>query len=407
MTASEYRKEITYSFNRNTDRGFVDYYHCGRLVRELTSLLERCQEDLLAAGNDKDLFSISLRVFKKWSDTNIDDSNGDTETILMYLREIWESVYERQSPDIPHNKMYESFMKIIEGSKLDFMIEDMLNYVMDNFNEPQILEKKLRFLYQKIEDIETGPEIDAWGRAQVEVYKQMVMRIYSEQGCNIEFIRSYARGLNGYDTRQLMADIELKYGYVDRCIKLYEGLAEEDTGFFSRHTYDMRLKDLYKEYGFQDKYESELAKLLYLKRGNPEILEEFKTLVPADKWPAVRDNLFDTFDISDSSVFSWYESEGCFDRLMAGVEACGYDSFKRYAGVLKDKYPERCLAVLVNAATEHVKVASNRNDYKHIARVLRWIGEFPGGPKIASALAQKFRSDYPRKTSLIEELAKF
>lgn len=97
-------------------------------------------------------------------------------------------------------------------------------------------------------------------------------------------------------------------------------------------------------------------------------------------------------------------SEGCYERLMTGVEACGYSSFKIYAKPLSDKYPDRCLKILIQTADTDAAEAKQRKDYQHVARVLRWMKKFPGGTEKAAELAEKYRAAYPRRRVMIEKL---
>ncbi len=48
MTLTDYKKELTAIFRRNTDRGFADWRRCGKLKRELTALLCASEKELLA-----------------------------------------------------------------------------------------------------------------------------------------------------------------------------------------------------------------------------------------------------------------------------------------------------------------------------------------------------------------------
>ena len=70
-------------------------------------------------------------------------------------------------------------------------------------------------------------------------------------------------------------------------------------------------------------------------------------------------------------------------------------------------YPDRCLVVLANAADRQAKSSKNRRDYKYIAKTLKKIASRPGGEELASELAAKYRTMYPRRTAMIDELKSF
>ena len=408
MTLAEYKKEITAIFRRNTRNGFADWRQCGRLENEIESFLEKSRKQLLKESRDKDLFEIACRAFIKWGTTDKDDSNGETQYFVGIVCEIWDDLYKREQADLPHEKMFDWFMSKMDGTVIDYMEDVLLDYVMDHFKEPEILTKKLDFLYARIADLTEKSEEDSWHSYSIEGYKRNVLQIMSEQGRPIEFIRNYAKDMKHPSSREQLARIEQKYGNTAEAIAIYEDLAAGETSrVWGRHDYSIKLKDIYKENGLQDKYEEQLERLLYLETGSEEILEEYKALVPPENWEKVRDRLFDSFKPNNHRALSWYAQEGCLDRLMDGVEACGYSYLKTYRKKLEGLYPDRCLAILVKTADEDAAEANKRSDYQHVARVLRWMRKYPGGEEKASELAQKFRAAYPRRRAMIEELEEF
>ncbi len=408
MTVNEYKKEITSIFNHNSRNGFADWRQCGSLERSLTGFLEQSSRELEREGRYKDLFDITCRAFVKWSNTDKDDSNGETQSFVRSVFDIWDSVYERGSQDISHNKMFEWFMGKLDSSLIDYMENYLLDYVMEHFQEPHLLDKKLTLLESKIQEQTEKAKEESWRIYSVEGYQRMVMQVFGEQGRPIEMIREYAKKLKGDKARELLADIELRYGNTDQAIAIYEALADDECRqAWGRHEYNLKLKDLYKSNGFREKYEVLLERLLYLETGSDDILTEYKALIPPENWGSVRDSLFNSFSANNYRALPWYASEKCYDRLMDGVEAAGYHYLKQFEKLLGARYPERCLEILVRTAEEDSEQANNRKDYQHLARVLRWMQKYPRGPELASELAERFRAAYPRKRALIEELENF
>ena len=405
MTLAEYKKEITAIFRRNTHSGFADWRQCGRLGSDIEGFLERSRKELLKAGREKDLFEIACRAFVKWGTTDKDDSNGETQYFVRVVCDIWDSIYEREPANLTHEKMFEWFISKMDGTVIDYMEDVLLEYVMDHFKEPEFLGKKLDFLYARISDLTEKAKEDSWRSYSIEDYKRDVLQIMSEQKRPIEFIRNYAKDMTYPSSRELLADIEQRYGNTSEAIAIYEDLAAGETErVWGRHDYSIKLKDIYKESGLQTKYEEQLERLLYLETGSEELLEEYKTIIPPEDWEKVRDRLFDSFKPNNYRALTWYAQEGCLDRLMNGVEACGYTYLKTYRKKLEEIYPERCLAILVKTADEDAEAANKRQDYQHVARVLRWMRKYPGGEEKAAELAEKYRATYPRRRAMLEEL---
>ncbi len=401
MTLSEYKKEITAIFRRNTRGGFADWRHCRRLEDELEGLLESCKNELLGTGREKELFEIACRAYVKWGDTNKDDSYGETQYFARAVCDIWDHVYEREPSDLPREKMLDWFLSSMGNTVTDYMEDVVLDYVMERFKEPEFLVRKLDFLYAKIADFaEDGSE-----DYMIESYKEYVLQIMGEQGRPIDFIRAYAKDMTRQSSRERLADIEQRYGNTSEAIAIYEELAAREMDqVWGRHDYNIKLKDIYRENGLQDKYQAQMERLLILETGNEKVLEEYKSLIPPEDWEKVRDRLFDSLGPEDFRALPWYAQEGCLDRLMEGVEACGYEYLKAYRKMLEGKYPERCLAILVETADRDMAEANKRWDYRHVARILRWMCKYPGGEEKAAALAAKYRAAYPRRSAMMEEI---
>jgi uncharacterized Zn finger protein len=89
--------------------------------------------------------------------------------------------------------------------------------------------------------------------------------------------------------------------------------------------------------------------------------------------------------------------------MMGTAEAVGYMS--DYEKVLKKRYPDRCLKILIRNADEEMEQATQRKGYRRVARVLKKIKKYPDGETVASELAEKYRNEYPRRTALWDELS--
>ena len=52
------------------------------------------------------------------------------------------------------------------------------------------------------------------------------------------------------------------------------------------------------------------------------------------------------------------------------------------------------------------KGATNRSGYRRVVGALRDMQEYPGGAERARDLAQELKETYPRRTAMLDELAK-
>lgn len=405
MTLNEYKAELTDIFRRNTTRGFSDWRQCGNLAYDIEGFLDLAVKDLLREYRDKELFDLVCTACLKWAKTDKDDSNGETQGFIYYsVFEIWNKIYEREHPDIPHSDMLNWFLKKMDGSVIDYMEDFLLEYMMDHFKEPKLLEKKLEFLNSRIVEKEELVKEKSWAVYDIYRYKDYILQIYGEQKRPIEEIREYAKNLQRNDSRELLAKIELEYGNQEECLAIYKALADSVEQSWDREDYNGKLKDLYKQFGMQEEYAAQIKKLLRIKIGNMTLWEEYKSLIPADTWRETANQLFSTFSPADCRPLTWYEEQGRYDLIMTGVEHGGPTYLEHYEAELIQRYPERCLAILVKAADDSVERGKKRSDYRYIAKYLKWMRKYPGGKEKAAILADSYRKRYPRRSAMIDEL---
>lgn len=407
MTLQDYKADVTTIFRRNTYRDFADWRQCGNLEYDLINYLDKAAKDLLKEYRDKDLFDLVCVSFVKWANTEKDDSNGETQNFVATAFELWDHIYERNQPEMPHEKMLDWFMKKMDGSLIDYMEEFILEYVMEHFREPDFQEKKLSFLRSRIALREAEAKEESWRIYEAQRCREFVLQIYGEQKRPIDEIREYAKDLTSSSARELLAKIELEYGNHNECLAIYQELVDkEDSSPWYESKYNQKLKSLYKDFSMQEQYEKQVEKLLFIEAGKDEIFEEYKALVPSDKWEQTRDCIFDALEEKKRYPLSWYSSEKCYDRLMAGVEHLSISSLEQYEGELCQRYPDRCLAMLVAHAESAVQQATQRKQYRALADCLRWMSRYPGGHDKAKELAAKYIESYPRKRALLDELSK-
>ena len=120
-TFKEYRNEINKIFVRYIHHSFVDYYSCRRLSGEMINLVVEATKELSFRGEYKELFDLVNKGFLKWSKTDKDDSDGETQDFTYFVNKTWDVIYEANNSNISHKKMYEWFEKHLDGSLIDYM----------------------------------------------------------------------------------------------------------------------------------------------------------------------------------------------------------------------------------------------------------------------------------------------
>ena len=103
----------------------------------------------------------------------------------------------------------------------------------------------------------------------------------------------------------------------------------------------------------------------------------------------------------------WLSYEDRYDLITDNAEPDNEYVIDTYGKKLFSMYPDRCLKVLANAADRQARTSKNRRDYKYIARTLKKMVAHPGDREIVAELAVKYRTQYPRRSAMIDELKRF
>ena len=367
-----------------------DWRHCGYMLDEVCDVLQDAARSL----DDEDVFDLSCYAYLKWSKTDKDDSNGETQGFISCVFDIWETLPET-------DKMFDWILDHCDGSILDYMEDCLLDYLMDHFKAEKYLKIKIEFFEQRIRRLEVCQDYPYTTEFEIGRARNCILMLMGELKYPIEDIRSY-----GGD-KETLSKVELQYGNIPEAMTLYQELADKEMPHQSE--YHIILKDLYRQYGTGEQYRKAMDDLMHRCAGNMDLLNEYKALFSRQEWPEVFDRLISSFSDQDIRVFPWLEAEGHYERLMRGIEMQDGGEFylTPYEKTLKKMFPDRCLRVLVATADKKARETSNRNGYRSLAGTLRHITKYSGGAQTASGLANKYIGQYPRRPALREELEGF
>ena len=407
-TFKEYRNEINKIFARYIHHGFVDYYSCRRLSGEMINLVVEATKELSFRGEYKELFDLVNKGFLKWSKTDKDDSDGETQDFTYFVNKAWDVIYEANNSNISHKKMYEWFEKHLDGSLIDYMEDSVYEYITHHFTELDLLKRKFSFFNNKIVEARKDKK-DNYHEFLITRCQENLLFVMADMKKPITEIRKYALSIKSSSVKETMAKIEYLYGNMDEVIAIYEDLAaEEENSGYPLENWHLKLMEVYKKLGDSDKYKKELRAALKINVGDKELWEDYKSYYSKEEWSRESEEIFSEIEPGDYNAYSWYEIEKRYDLMMAALENTFFsDKLKFYEGKLKLLYPERCITLLIKDTENMASQANNRKAYKRVVKNLAWIKKYPEGDKKAEELADKFRSIYKQKSAFMEEISKF
>jgi len=396
----DYKKEITAIFSSNTKRGFSDWRQCGSLCMDTCNFLADAADALGREGRYADLFEITNRCYMKWSDTDKDDSNGETQGFCASVQENWALVYDKGQDDISHAQMQKWFMEQLEGhTVIDYMEDDLYHFLLGHFKEADELAMKKTMLEKVMKASNTS-------KYSVLVLQDYYIRVLADMKAPIKEIRAFVNKAGGYSIYDTLAAIEQEYGNYDAAIALYEKhIAERPDRYWSNEP-RRALIEIYKKSGDKEKEFEQLKQLLWANVGDKDIFLEYKQYFSEEEWPAEWDRILEELKYHYGGT-GWYAIEGRFDIIMDMIEKSPstglFDIYKE----LEELYPERCFSVRVACVKADAARASKRSSYRYIAHDLKIISKYEGGIEVAKQLAAEFAAMYPRRTAMLDELRPF
>ena len=139
-----------------------------------------------------------------------------------------------------------------------------------------------------------------------------------------------------------------------------------------------------------------------------------KELVEPERWPALRDRMLSKNKTlqhyADSALAEIYKEEHLLDRLYNHLLYARFnlmDALSRYARLFSVEQQERLVARLEKEFPVSVGYNSNRKDYQALACRLNTLARTcPAGKELAAKVVNGFRTKYPNRPALMEELAK-
>jgi tetratricopeptide (TPR) repeat protein len=397
---SEYQKEITSIFYSNTSRGYADWRQCGGLEMDVCGFLDDACKTLSEEGRYDDLFDITNKAYAKWSDTDKDDSNGETQGFCSAVQDNWNIIYEKGEACISHDKMMKWFMSELEDhAVIDYMEDDLYDFLLKHFYAPEELQAKLDLLERVMKAADTSAY-------SIPVLENYYVRVLADRKAPIEEIRAFVKKSGGYSIGETLAQIEVEYGNYDAAIDLYQKrIAERPDRYWSNEARKV-LIEIYKKIGDRNKEFEEVTNYLWNNVNSEEAFLQYKSYFTKDEWPARWEKIL--ADSRSEHAYVWCAEEGRYDLIMDMAEAeYGSHLVVEYEKRLVALYPERCLMVLIKEAKGAVTRANKRSDYRYLARDLKRISKYPGGKEAAVKLAGEFAFEYPRRKAMLDELRSF
>lgn len=399
-----YQKQIDKKIREYGGRyGYIEYDYAKSFIYEMYEYLDNDVQNLINAHLLESAFELSSYLFLRVSAVEMDDSNGTLGGFGCSCCEVWKKILALANGELKE-KIFSWILSHLNDSVIDYMGKYLEDMIMEEFQEPEYLQKKLSYTEQKAECIPCSGnwsrqyERKKWAMYHIKIMKQMNMT-------DNEILAYCRRYWVHSDIRKYCIDFWLEHGNNAQAISILEEslkLDKEYPGLIIE--YIRMLKELYKKQGNQELYRKYLYQLV-TDNSNLEDFRELKSVYTDDEWLILREKIFSEISPCEAAVF--YQEEGLYDRLLKYVmnqrEIYG---LKKYEKVLAKHYPEQVLTKYRDFLMKSAQETADRKTYQEWAGILRRMTAIKGGCEYVRKIIEEWHNLYPRRKAMMQEIDK-
>lgn len=349
-----FKNEIQDIVIEHSEGGFVDWNHAFDFCNALESFLEERVEVLAEKGYLLQAFELNNQVFKVIGTIDMDASDGGEGYIAEKCYEEWLRIYKKAN-DAEKEKIKGWFFTYKEGVLLDFI-------------EEYLLEFRKNELASKEELMEEISELD-----------KRLVACGNSNDCGYIYTVSNGR----------VSIIEKRIA----CMKKL-GASEDEVE--------------YKKTGNSAQYVEELKyNLLHCCQTDVKNFKELKKhIANKEEWNLLADEIISR-NKGLRIVYAFLYEEERYEQMMDLLEEAG-DIFAMddYLKILSKKLPDRVVGFYADYVTGKMKEASERKQYRYLVQYLNKMRFCAEGMEKAKKIAESWKSEYYRRTAMIDELRK-
>ena len=135
-------------------------------------------------------------------------------------------------------------------------------------------------------------------------------------------------------------------------------------------------------------------------------VHELKDLTPPKEWEVLREVLLGSPGMRGARGELMLE-EGLYRRLLDDlIQTQNVWQMDRYAPELRKMFPAELLDFYLPRVEKAMRMASNRARYAELCARLKTLCGYRGGKERANEVADAWRTAYPRRKAMLEELNK-
>ena len=406
------KKEIDDIVYRFSDRsGFVDWQNSGDFIAAMESFLYGNINELIKKGACMQAFELTNDVFVKIGNLDIDDSDGGTTIVGNSCYEFWKQILKNCN-ESDKKQMFRWFENHqADGTVIDYMEDYISDFLLNEFQDKRLLEKKLQMLDERI--TKAGEKTDCGDCWSVHYgYENNILKrleIMRKLDYSEEEIQEYKRINRRFSAvRKLEIEECLEKKEIDQAICILKESKVLDIEYPELVAeYSAKLIDLYKIRKQDKEYKEELIfQVFSCRQDKLDYVYRLKSVCQHVEWENHREKILKG-RTGWQIKYPLLEAEKMFDRLLEEIVADGsIVLLDQYETVLKKKFPEQMRDAYTTYIKKQVDIVSDRKRYKDLIKYLKKITKYPNGKEIAGNVVSEWRACYYRRSAMMDELRK-
>lgn len=382
--------------------GYINYYKADDFFYEIDGIFHNDIQKLIKNNQYKNAFDLSLYIFERVCNEDIDDSDGG---LTMLAQKVRETIEEILNYTFEQDYYFERLYNEIKKNKTDFFGDCIEEFLFSLFDD-KFLKEKIELCEEKIEYYCNCA--DDFSKYNLEYWLELRISLFEKEKSETEQIDIFcSKYWKYYPVRRFYIDKRKENeNYKDAIKALKESLLFDSNLFGLVCSYKEELKNLYKLTGDFESYQNILEEIVLSEGGdNLPAFCELKKLYTIDEWTTVRDQILEK--VSTRGIDILYNHEKMYSKLHACVLNCrGLGLFYKYKEQLLPLFPKQLLNKYITELNNYAAIANSRNQYKDLAQMLLQLKDLPDGEDEMINILSEWRDKYKRRTAMMDELNK-
>ncbi|GEM_PF-4356960 len=386
-------------------QGFINYHDAYDFECELCDYLTSSTAALIENESFLDAFELTTYVFRKLSNTNIDD-DGNISGICDTIRQIWTAIIDKcDEPD--HILIRQWFKKHCNDiTIIDYMRDYLNDFLKEELLSRDEMQEELNELDAALLKCEYDESYNYYHRL-VQVRRRVFLM--KKLGANEKEAQAY---WFDHDELPEVRDDLLKYnhsiGNYREEIRLIVKYRNNTKGTYEQDKYTQKLAMLYHLINDKASEKKEIKHLTNIrKRCDMDLFKSYKALCTAKEWEKERDRIIDgEQDPTQKCLF--LSEEKLYERLFEVIEHSRLVSlYNKYGFTLEKYYTPQILRFYKTYVEEFAMDARNPARYRELSSYLQRMQQYEGGQKMVRELAADLGQKFPTRKQMVQMLNGF